>query len=234
MRKVTGLVLFILINVSLLFAGGPHISLNIINLTGEDIYFTIKYNRYDVGFICDNLENKRNLLSPDQYNSTMEEEILRMFLSYDYDGYDIYDVKQCISTHIKEVNIYNKDGVEIFNKQDLLNAYISFIRDMYYRDAERYPGEFDWTGSYYFVVTKPDLRKANASTFSHRTAKRLELRENDNISSSVVKILNKGEGLTALQVGDVYEFSYHRPNWIKVKTADGIIGWCVSNNLEIF
>ena len=228
MMMKTVLKIFLLFNVSILFAGGPSKHLNIINLTGEDIYFTIRYNKNMISYICQYLENKRITLSPDQYDPAPDSMILTALARDD-------DIMKIIEYGIIELNIYNKAGVKILTKENLLGASMPFIYDVNYRGGkvEDYPGELDWTGGYYFLITKSDLKKPNESPFSHRTTERLNLRENDHISSPVIRVLSKGERLTALQVGDVYQFNdNYNSHWIKVKTADGLVGWCVSNYIE--
>jgi uncharacterized protein YgiM (DUF1202 family) len=220
--------ILLLLNVSVLFAGGPSKNLNIINLTGEEIYFTIRYNKNMGSYIYESLENKRITLSPDQYDPTPDSMILRMLSRDD-------NIMKIIENSIIELNIYNKSGVKILTKENLLRASMPFIYNVNYRDSgvEDYPGELDWTGSYYFIITKSDLKKPNESQFSHRTTERLNLRENDHISSSVIKVLSSGERLTALQIGDVYQFNdTYNSHWIKVKTSDGLVGWCVSDYIE--
>jgi len=206
-----------LFNLSVLFAGGPGKYLEIINLSGENIYFTIRYNSSESRYIDSHLTYQRNNLTPNNNNPFPSISILS---GLDEDT----NIRQVIDHYIVEFNVYSNNEILLFNKNDLLRANLNLVYTFDYSEHESFPGEYSWTGSYYFNVHK-------RTQFSHITTERLNLRESDDINSSVIRVLSRGERIISLQVGRRYIYddgvTFDR-HWIKVRTSNGTEGWCVS------
>jgi len=220
-------VLSLLFIVSLLFAGGPSSYLRIVNLTGEDIFLNIKFSNIqrnrtgEFWSLHSDLQDKQNKISPRRDNPFPSVVLIS--------GITNNNVKYLIRNEIAEINILNENGDILLNKEGILSSDLYFIAyPDWYKDIESYPGQYSWTGIYNIFVTEMDFMTDNSLVYSHQTTERLNLRNGDNISASVIRVLDKGERIKALQIGYRYQSDNY---WVKIRTLDGIEGWCVSNYL---
>jgi len=219
MRTVFTFIFFF--NAVLLMAGGPSSDIRIVNLSGEDISFTISYNHNRItsedGTVDSYLEKGRNRLSVSADDPHPSKAII--YYIEDEDS----DINFLFNSYINSLEIFDKNGKLVFNKANYLNKRsLVFARFRHLDDL----GKHNY-GTYYVIVLKTDLDRAGLQA-SHRTTERLNLRESADTKARVIKVIDKGEAVAVTSIGDVYE---RDKCWLKIRLRDGTEGWGVANYL---
>jgi hypothetical protein len=87
-----------------------------------------------------------------------------------------------------------------------------------------------------FIRLSKDIKRNNWSmdvkTYYKPTVDSLRLREEKNTESGIIRTLIKGEKLEFIGKGKEEIINKVKGNWLKVKTAQGEIGWCFDAYLE--
>ncbi len=71
-----------------------------------------------------------------------------------------------------------------------------------------------------------------ALPFTHYTSDYLRLRKNDNLNSEIITVLEPDLGIEIIENGKNETIDGITANWVKVKCANGYIGWCFSGYLN--
>jgi len=150
MKKI--LFVIFLLNASLAFCGGPSIFVEIANLTKEDVYVTVRYNRnvpsssnfnYDF-FVYDVDEyNGKRVRLPSNLNAHGNYYTLLIVV----ENHSEDEILDMIRDNIHEINIHNSRGALIMNKNNILQKGFD-----HFEPNESHDPDFNWTGFYYIYV----------------------------------------------------------------------------------
>jgi hypothetical protein len=240
MKKLIVMTLLIL-NAQLIFCGGPACHINIANLTGEDLYLMIDYHEHVLSIYSwgepyapylENYKDRRRVLLAGDFNSEIDrsrwplEFCEEMLIVPEY--YNKDQLIQIIYNNIIDINIFDKTGKKIMGMNSILKDGIDSFAPW---DSMKDEPEYLWAGEYYINIYKSDITH-NHVNITHVTTEKLSMRETDNSAAKIITVLDKGQEVEAIQVGDTETKNYELLHqWIKVRTKDGLEGWCAAECL---
>jgi hypothetical protein len=259
----------------MIFAGGwPITEFLIWNISGENITYEIKYRNmngrpliYNVIDGKYNLSNDFNLRLKNQdvhlaNNETVLPHVRNNFHEKQFYDMAFSDVDGGFGTSL--IASYNRDelpAMEFF--QTLVETLIVYdrnnniiltldgiIKNGFDRSIYQKNDFGDNEGLHYIIISQEKINNTGFE-ITHIASENLRIRDGQYSTSSILTILQRGEGVQVIAVGS-YEYIkvdnlygldnyyliketdqlYFYGCWVQIKTSTGIIGWCFSYYLN--